>query len=381
MIEFSYPWLLLLLPLPIAIYKFAPAYKVKQQAVHVPFFDVLVRLLNEAPTTGGVKLEPQVWQKIALILVWCLLVIAMAKPVWLGEPQVRDKIGRDLMMVVDLSGSMDAKDFSMPGESSETITRLDAVKNVMADFVANRRGDRLGLILFGDAAYLQAPFTEDHQAWIELLNETRVAMAGQSTHLGDALGLAIKVIDEAQDISREAGRTDIQGETADKVVILLTDGNDTDSLVPPLEAAKIAAHRGIRVHVIAIGDPRTIGEQALDMVTIEGIATITGGRAFQAVSKVELENVYREIEALEPAQYASLTYQPKVSMHYLPVAIAICLFLLASTLVLFKRMIMLALERNRLGANVKNLSASNINPVGTGSSDAELTAALPKEDR
>ncbi|MFT7682291.1 MAG: Ca-activated chloride channel family protein [Moritella dasanensis] len=352
MIEFSYPWLFLLLPLPWFIQRFSPAYKIKQSALQVPFFSQLVSLSGEQPSTGAVKLEPKIWQRIALSLVWLLLVVAMAKPMWLDEPQIRSQFGRDLMVVVDLSGSMDSRDFSVPG--SDSISRLTAVKNVLAEFSQQRSGDRLGLILFGDAAYLQAPFTADHQAWLGLLNESEVAMAGQSTHLGDALGLAIKVMtDESKaPIAKEnsnlgvnggVDRTSAEKTTAEKrladkqkVVIVLTDGNDTDSLVPPLEAAKIAASRGIKIHMIAIGDPRTFGEQALDMAVIDGVAEITGGQAFQAISSVELNRVYAEISTLEPSQFASFSYQPKVSVHYAPIALAISIYFILYCLVIWR---------------------------------------------
>jgi len=352
MIEFSYPWLFLLLPLPWFIQRFSPAYQIKQSALQVPFFSQLVSLSGEQPNTGSVKLEPKIWQRIALSLVWLFLVVAMAKPMWLGEPQIRSQFGRDLMVVVDLSGSMDSRDFSVPGRDS--ISRLTAVKNVLAEFSQQRSGDRLGLILFGDAAYLQAPFTADHQAWLGLLNESEVAMAGQSTHLGDALGLAIKVMtDESKaSIAKENSNFGINGgvdrtseekaiagkSTADKqkVVIVLTDGNDTDSLVPPLEAAKIAASRGIKIHMIAIGDPRTFGEQALDMAVIDGVAEITGGQAFQAISSVELNRVYAEISTLEPSLFSSFSYQPKVSVHYAPIALAIGIYFILYSLVIWR---------------------------------------------
>lgn len=348
MIEFSYPWLFLLLPLPWFIQRFSPAYQIKQSALQVPFFSQLVSLSGERPNTGAVKLEPKIWQRIALSLVWLLLVVAMAKPMWLGEPQIRSQFGRDLMVVVDLSGSMDSRDFSVPG--SDSISRLTAVKNVLAEFSLQRSGDRLGLILFGDAAYLQSPFTADHQAWLGLLNESEVAMAGQSTHLGDALGLAIKVMtDESATSSTSQGKasnsvSDVVNKRAaakpivdkQKVVIVLTDGNDTDSLVPPLEAAKIAASRGIKIHMIAIGDPRTFGEQALDMAVIDGVADITGGQAFQAISSVELNRVYAEINTLEPSQFASFSYQPKVSVHYAPIALSIGIYLILYSLVIWR---------------------------------------------
>ena len=171
-----------------------------------------------------------------------------------------------------------------------------------------------------------------------MLDESRVAMAGQSTHLGDALGLAIKVM--ASD--------EIKSSQKNKVVLLLTDGNDTDSSVPPLEAAKIATKNGIRVHVIAIGDPQTVGEQAMDMEVIEGVATLTGGKAFQAISTQELNNVYQTISELEPAKFASFVYQPKQSVHYVPIAAALIIYLLTYLLVFVVRLF-----------NVKRLSEQN----------------------
>jgi len=290
MLEFSYPLMALLLPFPWLINYLVPAFKVKQSAIKVPFFNLIAALLKASPNSALQYLKPTRWQQCALICVWILLVCAMTKPVMLGEPQTRQQVGRDLMVVVDLSGSMETADFSIRSDnensadsnshrnsnqnSIEIISRLDAVKRVLNDFAEQRKGDRLGLILFGDAAYLQAPFTADHESWLELLNESQVGIAGQSTHIGDALGLAIKLMQPGLG-------DDNNSRQKDKVVILLTDGNDTDSSVPPIEAAKIAAKKGIRVHVIAIGDPLTLGEQAMDMATIEGVAGLTGGRAFR----------------------------------------------------------------------------------------------------
>lgn len=343
MLEFNYPFWALVLPLPWLINYFLPAFTIRQAAIKVPFFNIVAGLLRPTPNSALQYLKPSRWQRCALLIVWLLLVTAMTQPVILGEPQTRQQIGRDLMVVVDLSGSMETKDFTLQAKqpdtdaagvtskftiSSEYISRLDAVKHVLREFVVQRQGDRLGLILFGDAAYLQAPFTADLNSWTRLLDESRVAMAGQSTHLGDALGLAIKVM--ASD--------EIKSSQKNKVVLLLTDGNDTDSSVPPLEAAKIAAKNGIRVHVIAIGDPQTVGEQAMDMEVIEGVATLTGGKAFQAISTQELNNVYQTISELEPAKFASFVYQPKQSVHYVPVAAALIIYLVTYLLVFVVRL-------------------------------------------
>ena len=266
-ITLSHPLWLIILPLPIIIYWLIPAYRTKQSAIKVPFFDVLVKAIGEAPTEGASQLTPNYWQRIILVLSWVLVVFAMTKPTILGEPQTRENLGRDIMVVVDLSGSMAEADFASlqkPSLSranaepakSEMISRLDAAKEVLADFAQTRKGDRLGLILFGDAAFVQTPFTADQEVWLELLNQTDVAMAGQSTHLGDAIGLAIKVFEENRQGSSSIGNRKNKNKTnskqaelfpeVEKVVIVLTDGNDTGSYVEPIDAAKVAAAKGVR---------------------------------------------------------------------------------------------------------------------------------------
>lgn len=199
-------------------------------AIKVPFFSQLVDAIGETPSEGASQLTPSWWQRATLIISWLLVVTAMAKPTVLGEPQVRESLGRDVMVVVDLSGSMAEQDFT--SKTGQKISRLDAAKEVLSDFAKTRKGDRLGLILFGDAAFVQTPFTPDQKVWLELLNQTDVAMAGQSTHLGDAIGLAIKVFEQS-----EKSRTDVE-ESKEKVAIILTDGNDTGSFVEPIDAAK-----------------------------------------------------------------------------------------------------------------------------------------------
>lgn len=305
MIEFKNAWALLLLLLPVLVWHLAPAYRTKQTALRFSFFNVLTGVLGLKPESGASELNPSMWQKSALVFGWVMLVISMAQPVMLSEPQTREIKGRDLMVIVDLSGSMDEKDFTQKQDEAP-ITRLDAAQRVLSEFSETRAGDRLGLIVFGDNAYLQTPFTADLEAWRELLTETRTAMAGQNTHLGDAIGLGIKhFIDN--------------GESEQKVMLVVTDGNDTDSLVPPIEAAKVAEQYGVRIHMIAIGDPVTTGEKQMDMETINEVAKITGGKAFLALSPSELRDVSNTISELEPSLYQSYTYQVETSLHYIPI--------------------------------------------------------------
>ncbi|MGR2704414.1 VWA domain-containing protein [Vibrio campbellii] len=323
--ELEYPLMLLSLPLPWIIYRYAPAFRTSDEAIKVPFFRRIIELSGERLTTGGQVLTPMWWQKLCLVFVWIMLVIAACKPVVLGEPQTFTKAGRDLMVVVDLSGSMETSDFKLPG-SDEPISRLEALKNVLSEFSGKREGDRLGLILFGDRAYLQAPFTADHKTWLSLVQETQVGMAGQSTHIGDALGLAMKVIAKESTAFEESGDESNQ---AEKVIILLTDGNDTDSQVPPIEAASLARDVNVRIHTIAIGDPETVGESAMNIEELEKIARLSGGESFQAMSYQELQAIYTTLNKLEPSEYASFSYQPKISAHHVPLCLGLGVYLFA----------------------------------------------------
>lgn len=324
--EFANPLWFWLLPLPILIFLFVPAYRTKHTAIKVPFFDLLIEALGEEPSKGATQLKASWWQRTILLVSWICLVIALAQPTVLGKPQVRESMGRDVMVAVDLSGSMSEQDFT--NKEGQKIDRLDAAKLVLKDFVKHRDGDRLGLILFGDAAFVQTPFTADHNAWSTLLDQTQVAMAGESTHLGDAIGLAIKTFEQT--------KLD-QGVDREKVAIILTDGNDTGSFVEPLDAAKVAAAKGVRVHVIAMGDPSTVGEQAMDMDVINQIASTTGGKAFQAKDSKGLQQAYDDINKLEPQLYESTTYRPKISLQHYFVAIVMVLYLLAFTFMTIRR--------------------------------------------
>lgn len=311
MLELVYPWALTLVVLPVVMH-YLPAYKESRDSVRVPFFDKLVELSEERPQTGALVLQRDRIQRVLVGLTWLMLVLAAAKPQWVGEPIEQQKSGRDLMIAVDLSGSMAAKDFTL--EDGSQIDRLEAVKHVLGDLRAQRSADRLGLIVFGNASYLQAPFTDDHAVWGQLLDETQIGMAGQSTVFGDAIGLAIKLFNES--------------DSDNQVLIILTDGNDTGSMVPPIDAAKVAAHYDIRIYTIAIGDPATVGEDALDLHTLERVSEITGGQHFQALDREQLGRAYRAIAELEPELYESVSFRPKQSLHWLPIALSLVLYLL-----------------------------------------------------
>ena len=311
MIELAFPWLLSLLPLPILVYLVLPAYKQQKSSVKVPFFNRLVRISGERPGRGAVIAQRMLIQRIMLVVSWCVLVLALAKPQYVGDPVIIEKAGRDLMVAVDLSGSMEAMDFT--DQNGQRTDRLTAVKQVLEEFVSRRENDRLGLIVFGDAPFIQAPFTEDHDAWLTLLGETAIGMAGQSTAIGDAVGLAIKAFE--------------QSKSENKVLVVLTDGNDTGSKVPPIDAAKVAEQFNITIYTIAVGDPVTSGEEALDIETLERMAEVSDGGFYQALDRDSLLQVYERINELEPAVFDSFSFRPKSSLHHYLLGVVVVIYL------------------------------------------------------
>ncbi len=310
MLELVHPWALALLALPLLM-RLLPAYKESRDSIRVPFFDKLVELSEQRPESGAMVLRRDRAQRFLVSFVWLCLVLAAAKPEWTGPPMEQRKSGRDLMIAVDLSGSMQATDFTLPDGSNAN--RLEAVKYVLAGLAAERASDRLGLIVFGNAPYLQSPFTDDHQVWAQLLGETQIGMAGQSTAFGDAIGLAIKLFRDSDSDNR--------------VLIILTDGNDTGSMVPPVDAARVAASHGIRIYTIAMGDPATVGEEALDTDTLQRVSGLTGGRYFQALDREQLTRAYAAIGELEPELYETISFRPRQSLHWVPVGVALILYL------------------------------------------------------
>jgi len=312
MFELAYPWMYALLVLPVIVRLITKPYKEQREAVQAPFFEKLKRVTGQTPGKGAVVLRPRLFQKLMLPLAWILIVTALARPQWVEDPIVKIESGRDLMLAVDLSGSMEARDFT-DAEGSR-IERLEAVKLVLDDFISRREGDRLGLILFGTAAYLQVPFTQDYDTFRLLLDEAQVGMAGPQTMIGDAIGLAIKLFEKS--------------ESENKVMILLTDGNDTGSQVPPSRAAGIAGQNGVTIHTIAIGDPTTVGEQELDIEALQEISEITEGQYFMGMNREELQDIYLRLDELEPVEFETLSYRPRQPLFYYPMGIFFVIYLL-----------------------------------------------------
>jgi Ca-activated chloride channel family protein len=302
MYTLSHPWLLLLILLPVVLRRLLPAFRESRRAVRVPWFQRTADLLGKKPTSGAVIVEPRPMQRLMQALAWCLLILALAGPNYLEPPINRVTPTRDLLLLVDLSGSMETEDFT--NLQGETVDRLAAVKEVLDDFLTRREGDRVGLIVFGNAAFVQVPFTQDLAACRILLDETAVRMAGPRTAFGDSIGLGITLFE----------RSELQ----DRVIIALTDGNDTGSKVPPAEAARIARDEGITIHVVGVGDPTATGEQKLDEEALEDVASITRGHYFHAADRGELAAIYGELDKLDTREVETQSYRPRLALFHWP---------------------------------------------------------------
>ncbi|WP_063692779.1 vWA domain-containing protein [Bradyrhizobium stylosanthis] len=309
MLELAWPWIFLLLPLPLLVWWLLPPYRARQVSIQVPFFERLAAATGQTPQRGAVVLERRAVQMIVAAAMWILLVSAMARPQWVGDPVTREVSARDLILAIDISGSMDQRDFNTP--DGTTLTRLDGVKRVIRDFIARRKGDRVALILFGTRAYVQVPFTQDLETAQQLLDQTEVGMAGQQTAIGDTIGLAIKTF---------AASTAKQ-----KLLILLTDGNDTASRVPPEHAADIARQNEVAVYTVGVGDPAASGENRVDLGVLRAVASTTGGHFFRAEDGAQLEAIYADIDRLAPARLQTLSWRPKLPLFQWPLGAAVVL--------------------------------------------------------
>lgn len=318
MLEFAWPWVFALAPLPLLVYFFAPKREQQQVAVQVPFF----RVLAQSRASGGSGAASRWPHRILLLLIWLFCLASAARPQWVGEPVNMPATGRDLLLAVDISGSMETPDMTVQGRN---LQRIDVIKYVVADFVERRERDRLGLILFGSQAYLQAPLTFDRQTVKELLLEAQLGFAGQQTAIGDAIGLAIKRLRDRPAESR--------------VVILLTDGANTAGEVEPRQAADLAKLAGIKIYTVGVGADemvqqtlfgrRRINPSAdLDEDTLRYIAEQTGGRYFRARNPQELIEIYGELDQLEPVEQDDATFRPVRALFYWPLACALALSLL-----------------------------------------------------
>ena len=304
MLTFLHPWVFALVLLPVLLRRFLPAYREAKQAVRVPWFERVTKLVGGTPSEGAVIAEATWKQRVFSYFLWILLVAALARP-QLIEPAISwTSPTRDLLLLVDLSGSMEAEDFT--NKQGKKVDRLTAVKEVLDDFLTQRDGDRVGLIVFGNAAFVQVPFTQDLKVCRQLLDETAVRMAGPRTAFGDAIGLGITLFERS--------------ESEDKLMIALTDGNDTGSQIPPAEAASIAKDKGIVIHVVGVGDPTATGEEILDEEALKAVATNTSGAYFHASDREQLATIYTEIDKMGTREVESESYRPRRDLFHWPLA-------------------------------------------------------------
>lgn len=311
MLELAYPLALLLLPLPLFALWLLPPHRERVSALRVPFFRAIAGAAGAEVRTGAIIMRRRFLQGVIAVLVWTALVAGLAKPEWVSDPIEKTEAARDILLAIDLSGSMDTRDF--PDGRGDNVSRFTAVQRVVRNFVAERESDRIGLVVFGDKAYLQLPFTRDLETADALVELMEVGMAGPRTALGDSIGLAIRTFESS--------------EVDDRVLILLTDGNDTASKMTPINAAGIAALEGIEIHTIGIGDPQATGEDRVDFTVLETIARRTGGGFFKAEDETSLAGIYRRIDAATAAEVRTLSWRPRESLVYWPAGIAVLLVL------------------------------------------------------
>ncbi len=314
MITFEWPWIFLMTPLAWLVYRFVAAEKQPQSALYMP-------LLKRSSVISSKQTSNKAsWPAIILLtLIWLLLLCAVAKPVRMGDIVELPSTGRDVLLAVDISGSMQLQDMTL---NNRAVDRLTLVKSVVADFVAQRKGDRLGLILFGSNAYIQAPLTFDIDTIAHLLFEAQIGFAGDATAIGDAIGLSIKRLANNPADSR--------------VVILLTDGQNTAGAVSPIQAAQLAQQESVVIYTVGIGSdkPMSTGffgmntynpSQDLDEKTLTEIATITGGKYFRARDQQELNRIYEAINQLEAIDQKAENVRPKQSLFFWPLGVAMLL--------------------------------------------------------
>lgn len=316
MIQLASPWLLMAIILPL-IYRYLlpPKLVLEQAALKVPFLEDFDQFEH------SVISQQKKWPVILASIAWVLLVFACARPQWLGEPIEQAVSGRDLMLAVDVSGSMKEKDFVLNGQQ---IDRLSATKHVASEFIQRRSGDRLGLILFGTTAYLQTPLTFDRQTVATLLKESFIGITDDepATSIGDAIGLAVKHLKNEQTNSR--------------VLVLLTDGTNTAGEVGPLQAAQLAADHQLKIYTIGIGADEMLvrslfgnrtynPSRDLDEKMLNAIADKTQGRYFRARNKEQLDAIYQLLDELEPVEKDKQFYRPMTELYHWPLALALLL--------------------------------------------------------
>ena len=343
MIELVYPWALAGLPLPLLIWLLRKPQQPRLTSIRTPLFASWNAIQQNQNTSSARQ-----WLNYFLsFLLWTCVVIASARPQWIDEPIELPTTGRDLLLSIDISGSMEEEDLKLKGR---TANRLTVVKSILSEFIEKREGDRLGLVLFGEKAYLQTPLTFDLKTVQFMLDETVIGLAGASrTAIGDGIGLSIKRLRERP--------------AENRVLILLTDGRNNSGELDPIEAAKLAQHAGIKIYTVGVGADKqtrrsllfgttTFNPSAeLDEETLKTVAKITGGRYFRARSTEELAQIYELLDQLEPVEDKPEIYRPVQELYYWALLSALLILLLPLWINIIKGLVISATRKGDQYAN------------------------------
>lgn len=308
MISLAAPLALLLLPLPLLARLLPLRKRVAGQVMELP----------SAIAAAGQRTEgPEMRRSVALAaLIWTCLCLALAGPERIELVADHSASGRDILIALDMSGSMSTPDFALDGE---TVTRLDAVKRVAREFIAARRGDRIGLVIFADRAYVAAPLTHDLRAVIRALDEAQIGLTGRSTAISEGLGLALK--------------RSLAAEAQAKVIVLLSDGRETSARLDAVQVAALASEAGVRIHTVALGpedlETRPAARDAVDVATLRAIAAASGGQTFRVRSLGDLRAMAADLDRLEPNPSARPPVERPRPLWVWPAGAALALLLLA----------------------------------------------------
>lgn len=303
--EIGYVWVFILLPLPLLVYWLFPPIRIKSPSLQISTYQKAIAYTGEQPKRSAEIKRRKIFFWIWFGIIWVALLASLASPQIVGEPEMQVKTSRNFLITADISFSMATRDWMLDGKKTR---RWDAVKSVMHEFIKKREGDRMGLIFFASSAYIQAPFTPELQTVDQLLEEADVGMAGQMTYLGKAIAKGIDMFDK---------------DSIDtKVMLLVTDGVDGGSDILPLDAADLARKDSVVVYTIGIGEPGDGGSD-LDEETLKDIAELTGGQYFRAKDKDRLEEIYEELDKLEPIEFEEKEYKPVTLLYPYPLALAL----------------------------------------------------------
>lgn len=310
--EIAYPWILILILLPLLIYWWAPPFRIKSASLQVPNLDKAASITGLKPRDSALVTKKNRLVSMLLFIIWILLLFSLSSPRLVGESELKIKTSRNFLIIADISFSMANTDWIKEGQR---VTRWEAVKSVMHEFIEKRTGDRMGLIFFGSSAYIQAPFTSDLNAVDLLLEEADVGMAGQMTNIGKAVVKGIEMFD--------------QDTIKTKVMLVLTDGVDSGTEILPLDAADLAKKDSIHIYTLGIGNPENAGSD-LDEETLKEISKMTDARYFRAMDTEQLGEIYDELDKLEPIEYEEESFKPVTLLYYYPLTLAIALTLIMS---------------------------------------------------